>query len=650
MPAIGKLAAWGVRQQHQSRWQASLYTIVFGKELWRYLAHRARYTVLITCLRALLHAIEFGLILYALPSVMMHAMLLRLLSLTLEGSWWGATDVMRHHIRRLYKQRHVQRIRQEIAGWLAAAAAIAAAIFAGSVLWACYGAHFSLPYAVLILAIGFQTSVRILTRTFYSGAYALKRIFMPIELIVIPEIVIFALGTLLMPVLGEWSVSLCIVISSLAVGLINYVSVRRITDFLRITPGKLFARARFSSVRVRMAMPPALAMVGVRLHDVVLIAMLQHVAAQQLLFAFYLVMPLLRGGMGWAQAMYFDLSRYYLDMFAGFRATLEKYGLLNALLLSLFFSALATAVLSLFSTEAVTITTIAAYIILYSAFGFIAISLFARRSYRLVTALCVLQYIGLWALLANTGGLAFGLMLSLMVPVIIGGGKLLRPWAPPRESVLPYFAWASALCKRRQPTRLIAMHFHPAAKRLLLSSVADAMAEEGGSACIRGHSVWVAGDAVAPSLEYDALWRLGSGFMTGAETIEATNGEAAYREGQDRGLLPLATDNTVSPQDMARQFKERFPAGIVHTPMQSNAQLLATTDADRRDILREARQGMDIENSRRSKDWFVTALYDDPYLTTLFIVPKRDTDQTQRQQWREAVEKWNSGNISRRQA
>src|SRR4029078_4394630 len=102
-------------------------------------------------------------------------------------------------------------------------------------------------------------------------------------------------------------------------------------------------------------LPPVLAALGIRMHGLVLIAVLQNVAqeksyAQEVLFSLYLVMTLLRVASGWSQALYLDLSKYHLDIFAGFRRKMELAGLGYSLAFAAVYALVGTLVIAVYAT------------------------------------------------------------------------------------------------------------------------------------------------------------------------------------------------------------------------------------------------------------------------------------------------------------
>ncbi len=637
-----ELENWFARQRRRALRHAPLSDLVFTGDTLPYFLHRARPVVVQALLRATLHIVEFMLLLAAFPTVAYHAMLLRLLMLALEGSWWGATDAMRHRIRLLRAQRNLPAIQQEIAGWVTLSALVSSALLLCALLLAWMVAAQSLPFAALVAAMGVQASVRIVSRTYHSGAFALQRVFLPMEYILGPEIAVFMLGMLLHAQLGEWTVPLCILASSAVVASISFRAVRRVTDYLRVTPAKLYdlrmVRRVFRHHRARALLLPAAASLGIRMHDMLVVFLLQLAAAQELVFAMYMVMPLIRAGMGWAQAMYFDLSRTHMDIFAGFRHMMEREGLRFSMALALLFAALAALCLLMFTPTAPADVALVVVTMLASpALGFVLVSLFSRRRYRATALLCALHYALLW-LLMKMAPLCIALPAPLLLCAWLGWRLLAQPWHAAGDAVVSYFPWAAKVRRRTCATVITRLAFHPSAQSAARFDAAYALAATSGSACVDGMQVLVAGDHTP-----DARMALhGFGYVTAIDSVTGENGRDAYARARSAFLHRTPPGEIQGKQALFEEFARRFPAGIVQCPMQENPAFLAASDTDsRRGAVQVAQKGLWLTKHKHPRGWHVTVLYEEPFVTALFLIPKIGVTQSDLAMWRQLVDGWN---------
>ncbi len=628
------LGEWVAQQRRGAARYTPVHDLVFGRGALGYFLYRTRNVFIMVLFRTALHIIEFSLLIYALPTMIYPAMLLRLLGLVLDGGWWGATERMRQRIRTLKRRRDTEAVRREITGWVTLSSLLALAVLAagGAVAWQ----YADTPaYAGLIAAIALQLALRIVSRTFYSGAYAVQRVFMPIEFLIVPEILVFVAGMFLHPWMGEWSVSICIALSGLLVAGISFRNARQVTDFLRITPGQLFSLRALSVLaehKPLSLLTPALAALGLRLHGLILIIVLQAMAAeksyaQELLFSLYLVMPLLRGASGWSQALYLDLSRFHLDVFAGFRRRLERAGLGFSILLSAIYATLAAMVIAVYATTpfAEVAGLVAAYMLVSGVAGFVLMSLFARRSYAGVIVLAALQYV----LLATMPvALAPMLLLSALLPAFAGMILLRRRFLPPQDTIVAYMPWAAWLRRQDEATAVFRVTFHPRAHHAVMADFIDAVLAGEGHGCICGNTVLLA--CKSGRLSDIRMIAAGAGYISGIEAIDASR------------LLAAAVPQAMAFETLAAEFTARFPAGIIQYPGIPNPVLMEITGHDtRRGLLHIAQTGLWLGRKKQMRGWFVTTAYDDPWITAMFIVPKATTDMAGRSAWRALVDGYN---------
>jgi|GEM_PF-3256710 len=666
------ISRWVASQGRAEKFYVSLHNLLFGTDLLRYFIYRTRYLLGMSVLRVGLHILEFSVAISVLPTAINQLMILRLLSLALEGSWWGVTDVMRHRIRLLRKQQDLQSIQAEILGWLTLSSLVAGVVVVGSVGVAMLYAQHSAAFAGLIIAIGVQTGVRIVSRTFYSGAYAIRRIFLPIEMIIGPEIIIFLIGLFLHSVTGEWTVFFCIMTSTAMVTYISYRYVRSITDFLRVTPQGFFSGLVLARVmknhRISSLFWPAMAALGTRVHEMALIYVLQRLALSDgsvppLLFAMYLVTPLLRSCMSWGQLMYFDLAKYNMDIFANFRRVLERGGIGFSFVLAFFLGAVANITIDWFVTgfgEKV-VPIIVRYMLLSAIAGFVMISLFSRKFYKTVVALCVLQYGLLFALVLGVVpnvGLSYALFIPVIVSAVAGWLVLARKWQAPSDVIELYFPWLHHLYARREPVALVRLTFHQATSRQAQGKVARDMSlalDEKTMITSRNHVLYMVtdDDGSGSPLSHAELLRFGGGYISHIDQVRGQNGHEAYDKAVAAGLFTIPSTDGVplSMAELVAEFKSRFPEGFVQYPMRRNKSLLAATDSDiRRALLQDARRALNADSKQQlaSRGWFVTTAYDGPCIAALFIVSKHELTLQQRTAWKDMLNSYNHYDFTRK--
>ncbi len=648
---LSPLAAWTAKQRALLGKRAPLHELVFGLGRWRYFAYRTRLVMVSALLRLSIHIAEFSLVAYALPQAIAHVMLFRLLSLAIEGGWWGMSESMRSRIRLLLPQRDMQPVTYEILGWLTLACLVGGGVFCGYTLaaWA-YGGDAAV--ALLIAAMGFQTAMRLVSRTFYFGAYAIQRVYISIEWLLGGDVAILLLGLALHPWLGEWTIGLCLLASTLFASTLSYRYVRAVTDFLRVTPARFFSLAVLRHIRQHhrftAVVRPGLAAILMRMHDMAVIATLYALAAHDdaaraLLIPVYLVMPLLRASMNWAQTIYFDLTRYYLDAWGDFRAAFERGGLAFSCLLAMGFCAMAWLALVLFTDASMAVLPVLApYMLVTSLYGFTLMGLFARRDYEAVALLCLLQYATLTLIAASMlHGSPAGLAMlgSLVAPLALGMWRLRRPWLAPGELVEPYLPWLHRLCLRKDACRLVCLAFGknvPRAKRNKAARMIAFTLAGDAAVCTTPQALYIlTGRKQFSAAQWVAM---AGGYVMGVATLQAENGKALLQKALEEKLLEMPAGGTAMPKDIVRAFQAEFPTGIVHYPLRKNPKLLALTDSQaRHDIVQDARKLGDPNRHPLAQEWFIACLYDAPHISAVLLAPKAATTVAQRKQWQEIV-------------
>jgi hypothetical protein len=652
------LAAWVNRQKRRARRRIPIHNLIFGLDNWRYLFYRTRILFSFTLLRMGIHVAEFTLVAHTLPSALYSLILFRLISLATEGSWWGALDAMRHRIRALRHQQNILEAQKELSGWLSLSIVVGGMFSIGYALAALLSDIFFHHHAasLLIFVMGIQTALRLVSRTFYSGAYAIQRIFLPIQWLMLFEIFILLAGLLLREHLGEYTIPVCILCSSLVTAAFSYLYIKKITDFLRITPQRIFSRIRLRHVlrqhSAASLIMPAMAMLGMRLHDALLIIVLHSItyresSAHMLLFAVYLVMPLMRSNMNWSQILYFDLSKYHLDHFAGFRKTIEMRGVMFSALISFVFIGLSIITIAVFAASAlpVMLQALVPYMLITSTYGFVLVSLFSRKLYGHVILLCGLHYaVLLGSVVINPFAISLssGLIFSVITPLLLGLLALQSAWHPPQEQSASYAGWERFLLSVTGPISIVRVqlhahmarkNYHPILKAMLLYLPRDACLTS------RGNTILI---AMRPEM-YDAetILSCGQGFISSLCQLSAESGVAAHSAALSQKLLPenspLSDDST---ERLIALFRHYFPTGIIQYPMKKEAAIeAASTNELRRAWLQDLNKP---NGSKSSRGWFITALFHSTTISAIFLVPRKDTSSETHALWKAALDSFSA--------
>ena len=515
----------------------------------------------------------------------------------------------------------------------------------------------SVAFCALLLAMAFQTAVRIVSRTFYAGAYALKRIFMPSYVVVSMEIMIFLAGWAARSWLTEFSGVFCVLAATVITAVIMYLSVRHVTDILRITPRKLFHAGLFKTVLYRhwnlqLALS-ALASLGMRMQEVLWLIMVHWLDTNeslpnQYLFPVYLILPFVRSSLSWAHVMYHDMAKYHLDIFAGFRRHLESRTLLFSVAVGAMFSLLSALTLYLATPEfwVAMVDVLIPVVIAGTVLGTMQMILFSRQDYIAVIITCIPPYTVFAMLYCVQSSLLACLLVSLVVSLGLGALGLSRKWSPAKASMQPLLPWVYLVSGTKHPLCVIALTFHPSLKRLALLRIADDIEKLLQSSCYicadNNNQLLISLPVSSSQMQrenIDDLISMAGGYVINAQELYGNNGFDICSQMLKAGMFAPVTEASHDNNGaLAEIFRERFPQGFIQTPLspaKNTRQTLARNEQWQ--ILQQAIHGLNLETKSSGRKYSVTMAYEAQSIKTIFILDKKITDATARVAWEQLM-------------
>jgi hypothetical protein len=639
-----RMVRWAEKQGRGAARYVSLHDTIFGVHRYRYFMYRTRYVFISALLRTSVHIAELLLVVNVLPTAVHVLMFARLTGIAVESGWWGLTESMRKRIRWLRREGDTPAIMHEFEGWISLSLMAMCVTIVVSLLIFNIVRHYNpLITSVLVFTIGIQTSIHIINRTFYSGAYAIRRVFLPVEMIILPELLITMTGFFMYAKIGGWSVIVCMLVSTTVGTIIHYFYVRAVTDFLRITPRILFSPKAvvgvFQNHSAYEVASSGLASLCMRLQEVGLVTTIQilserHTVLERILFPLYITLPLIRSASSWGQVTYFDLTKYGLDCVYKFRNKFERLSLEFSLLLSFCFCALAALLIVMFSGDFAgkAALVILPHIVICSMFGFVLVALYSRQKYFTVATLCCLQYAIFLGLMQNGAQFAplwLILVYASIVPLIIGWITLLPNWQAPESALRAFSKWLAFVRTMKGPFVFCKFTLSPACTgvmrhrfiKLLMTRIKSGdlvTILPSGSIMLS-----MASSNFSPHMDQDYWIRLGGGHISQVAILE----ESDDKEALDRfiGVEPgtYRPDNEKRLDALARHFTEHFPEGILQFPMQPAATLIKSTNSeDRRTILQAAKSQLEGGRMPGLEHWHVTIGTVEGMLACIFLLPR----------------------------
>ncbi len=655
----------------QALWQGKIVvledTLLSGR-FGAYAYYRLRYFFGRTLVAASLHFIEFLFLSFIFADLeLISALLVRTATTFAISYWWGGLEVMRQRIRELRGEQRIYRVPDVVADWIVTALLCATAVVALTSAWVLLDAsrvgHTFTLFHAYVLANGVRLACTLLTRTFHSGVYALRRIYRPLWSIVGIDLSAFVGAMLLWPILGPWSFPALLVAATASSSALTVVFTTRSYRLMGLYPTELTVNYRSALLRP-LSFQFALAGLSYALMklDAVVLLALYYGAYQgdsELFLVFYLISPFIRASSDWAQLFYFDLKRLDLDMLTRFRRKFERFvGHLAPVVGLLFWSlaSLTATVLVQRNLGSAVYLALAAFFLVRSRLAFYQIRAFAQR-----------QYLQLF--------LAGGFLLSgaVLIGFVLGGGiekkvtylalvllfalgylqrKARQRGFLSEPAILAPQAWLRRLVGTESQLTLHCVQIDEEATDLVVRNLAIAIAKRLGptgavTMVVKRRVLWFA--CQGSRTQIDRVWfhRKSGGMVDWARTVpECANGAEAVEQLRKRKFLgrglsepPHGARGPLTIEELKKRFLTLVPGGVVFEPGKAApASAARLSRGDRQEIMRTAiRYARNLfDPSGRSK-YDVSALCNDGAIRLVFTA-RRAVSKIRRLRWRRFIE------------
>lgn len=462
----------------------SLYASLLTGRVFRYLAYRLRYPLLLATVQFAVHVAEFFLILASLGGMAAFTvMMLRAGSLIVGGAWWGLLEIMRERLREFSRSGEREAAGYEIGSWLVLAVTLTIAMTVGGatallMLRPSGNDPVAHLYAFLVIV---ELAANFPVRVLHSGVYATRRVYRPrwsIFLSPAVQLAVISVGFYFYPTVA---IIIAIIASNaIAIAITIHYSLetyrliglrprlrtprRPFWRMLPKIPPWLGIQTTLSGLGLRLDAVLVLAIVGIygtntRSFDLTAaVASWRHVDTFRF---FYLVLPLFRGSYESAGIFYFDFVRLRsVSALHEFRRLFFHRLLCVAPLASLYFWALAAA-LAMLVLQDVPLTFLLALIPLFvvrSVIGIYQIRLFAegRFGIHLITMLFLVVLLWLVWIKPNPASDLIQITAAMILQLIllINLQHLRDRRYPPLPTVLSVGDWLRSLVREQVPVRV----------------------------------------------------------------------------------------------------------------------------------------------------------------------------------------------------
>ena len=679
------LDGWLRRQERRQRRIVTLEDALIGGRASAYALYRLRFFLLRCACAAALHTLRLGLLRFIFShQTFLITLVLYAIANCVGSVWWGALKVLRGRVRSLSRDGEARRIPGEIGRWLTVAVALAIVCLLVPAIWVGWdvgidGRRFTVLYLYAIV-IGARLGLDLVTLTFHSGIYAVRRVYRPLLALVGVELGGFAAVLAFWPLLGSWSLPIAMLFGGALSALFTFRYAAPLYHLFGWLPLRLERPALRSSQSWRtmagcLAAGTAYALLKMDAF-LMLVLFRWHNGAMRdvtLFMLFVSISPVVQAGFDWAQLLYFDLKRLSDQCLAGLRRRYEKLAVRLAWVMGVALwgmaCLLATAVMRRRLGEVY--WDLAPFVIGRSLLAQVQIRAFAKQRYgvllgsgALLLALIIAAQVGL----ATERSRLFGLAAASFAVA-----ALLRRLEPRIEAeghdsrVMSVTAWLQQLSAIAEPVRIQSLRFAhwanlmPRSERNLRDGVAEDRWRQTRMARriakqLRGHGavtiihpdqiVWYETPPVPASVGAKALLRWGGGLVeTIAQTPFSQNGPAALQEGSNTGVighLPLhrssALDAPPSLDQVQGAFRKTLPQGIVCGPDLPTPPWLRTISSeDRRSIFAEAVYfANNLCHGERRGRFDVTSFVAGGELKLIFITDRK-SNRNRRARWRATI-------------
>lgn len=681
------LAAWLEKRAVSERRHVTLEDALLGGRARAYAFYRFRYFAVRTLATSALHVLRLTLLQYVFSHRVFLATLLVHASVGVATSfWWGALEVLRRRVRRLSRDGLRERIPREIGGWLTTASLLAGASLVGALGWIAWDLlGRGRPFGVLhlyVLAIFLRVGADLLTLTFHSGIYAVRRVYRPLPAMLAAELAGLALVPALWPWLSRWSFPVAMMASTAIATAVVLHYTTRLYGLLGWLPVRLARPAlprRMPRGDLRELLFAGTSYAVMKLDALLMLAMFRArpYAPNEvsLFFLFASIGPAVAAGFDWARLLYFDLKRLDARCLSALRRRYERFAFHMAWVVGIGLWAVACILGTLITRRDLGILywLLLPFFLSRSLLAVGQIQAFSRGQYR--SLLASGAALAAWILIVRAGLASEPQRLLGLALCCFLVGWLVRILArrePPRSTdrdVLPFAEWIERLKEVHEPVRVRSIRFQSEEvprtraggyqdafveedrwrQRRMAQRMARTLRDQGAVTVQRsGRVTWYETARLPAPVGGRALLKWGGGLIGSVTSSpEAAGGQAVLSSARRMGLLGVPGENRSRGQapetgEVLSAFTRMCPQGVVHaTHGPVPPELSVLSSKERRDILSEAVHfATHFDGGGRARGFDVTSFSSGGELRLIFVVG-RDCDPRQRRRWRSMVRKMN---------
>jgi hypothetical protein len=662
-----RITRWLERNEARIKRRLSVEEALLGGRFLRYTIYRLTGFTLSRLLGAVTHVLEFTFLvaIFSFKGVI-GSLALQNTALIAGAFWWGCLEVLRARIR---MEKSKTLIVARINMWLAWSARLAVlAILVPIAISLLDSRARNRPLGVIdgyALVCGLRLALDLVSRTYYSGVYALRRVYRPIVSVLVAE----PLGLLLILVFWQyleyWSFPVGLAITLFVSRGLQVYYASRAYDMIRLPRPRLRLRVHpprsiAGTTKVASVISGGFANLSTRIGSLLaltamLTIMLGADAPLDMVLALHLSATLLGAAAYWTQTFYPDFKKLEHDAYALLRARLERSLGATALVVgSLLWASAAAAICYFLGQFPVEIFIAALFPVFVSAAYLSTLQLreFARGMFSRLLVSSGVMCAALVGVLFIRGGGTVPVWSLLMTGALMSGIVVLwaaRLWRQPQPTtgVMPsLLAWVRAAASVKGSVRVGRATTRDASVtqcQAFALRIAAALGGHGASVVVPSgrRVIWFEREQAVVSLS--TLLSAGGGKIWSVDCANfCENGERALAAAVEQRLIATMAPSTVeaSAAALANAFRQRFPGlGLVADllAVRSDPTLSGLLPVERQAIWRDAAREVHLGRiSGQPSAFEVTSFRPAGEVRMLFAVPKA-VPLEQRLAWRDIV-------------
>ncbi len=646
---MNKLDQWLSKQALLEEKTPSLIDAILRNDLRSYVAYRLKFLSVRVLVEILTTFVEFIFFFYLLKRSDVQIILVaKILTVVAEAWIWGVLELPRTKIRNLMNDGRRVKVRLEIRDWLLFSGVISAVLLVISFAYLAYASMGSstLTYVEFyIFASILKIALDVFVKTFHSCVYAVTRIFRPLFIVILLQLILFSGSLLTWNYLGFWALPITQFLVSVVLSALTIYYTKRQYDRLKLPVEKLLTPPKLPKLSVKehgFALLTGTTNTLMKFETLLVLVILRsgqnNTGLINLALFFFLISPMLKGSFDWARLFYFDYKRIEVGSFSNLRARFNRYlnGTSVAVAVVCWFLATMTGIFVFKLNQVSFIFVMLLVFVFRSLLGSYQVRAFSNSMY---LKLLVSEFVfisGLGALLFFNSSLSIMMIIAFtvaaeaisLIPLFIMELKPIRIWQ--ERQVYSYAEWLSVVSNYHHRCRVALVEFNVEDDNNQIQQNAASLKRDLGPngvvTCLDNKTILFLERPRVNAIEKKNILIMFSGTTRRIWLIDQykENGKSALAE------LHLAlSSKAFTPEVLLDDFRKLFPRNSYCVDLNDVNNEITQKFAfyERQTIIREAvRYSKGMTKGSYKFRYLVSAFYPKGELKYIFLIPRSKED------------------------